>query len=110
MDSLVALCLVLSFTYFNLHGYLILIIPWPREQDHVYYTFDFVTALHSVLFFFFWISQPLSEQRVTDFHSLQGGLAWVSEHGFKMPGFQMLPTSDILYLLGTHFSSSIKRK
>lgn len=58
MDSLVALCLVLSFTYFNLHGYLILIIPWPREQDHVYYTFDFVTALHSVLFFFSGSASP----------------------------------------------------
>lgn len=51
MDSLVALRLALLFTYSNSYGYLILIIPWPREQDHGYYSFDFVTALHSVLFF-----------------------------------------------------------
>lgn len=33
----------------------------PREQDHVYLSFDFVIVLYSVLFFFFWISQSLSE-------------------------------------------------
>lgn len=32
MDSLVALCLVLLFTYSSLYGYLLLTIPWPREQ------------------------------------------------------------------------------
>lgn len=62
MDSSVVSCLVLLFTYPSLYGYLILTVPWPgKHRPSV-----LVLWLHLIQWCFFWISHPLSEQRVTE--------------------------------------------
>lgn len=62
MDSSVVSCLVLLFTYPSLYGYLILTVPWPgKHRPSV-----LVLWLHLTQWCFFWISHPLSEQKITE--------------------------------------------
>ena len=85
MDSSMALCLVLLFTYSSLYGYLILTVRWPGEhRPCVLFLCFYLTQ-----WCFFRVSHLLSEQRITESQSSRQADLGL-EYGVKMPGFGML--------------------